>query len=311
MRKQTILIIGSQGQLGCALVEKDLNSNRGDQYIIIPYSRKDLDITDQDAVRDTVRSIKPDWVINAAAYTAVDLAESHQEQAYLVNTAAPGFLAMYLAEYGGKMLHISTDFVFAGDQAMAQQPQASTQPLSIYGQTKLAGENAVLAHLGNHGHAHILRTSWLYSTSGKNFLLTMLRLHQQCVEKSLPLRVVCDQLGCPTSAPSLAKACWAVLERSLLNPLSDVLHWSDAGVASWYDFAVAIGDLACENKLINAPAVVEPIATSQYPTPARRPAMSLLDCQSTREELALNPRHWRHELQAIIVKNRLLLKSYS
>jgi len=168
----------------------------------------------------------------------------------------------------------------------------------VYGASKAAGERAVAQVLGAgpEGKATILRTSWVYGPVGQNFLRTMLRLHAQRAASGEPLRVVADQVGCPTSTAGLARACWAVIAQQL----SGVLHWSEAGVASWYDFAVAIGELAAAAGLLDQAALVEPITTADYPTPARRPAYSLLDCSSSRQRLGLSPQHWRAALEEVI-----------
>jgi dTDP-4-dehydrorhamnose reductase len=168
----------------------------------------------------------------------------------------------------------------------------------VYGASKAAGEQAVgeLLGLGVDGYGAILRTSWVYGAVGKNFLLTMLRLHRNKASEGESLAVVADQVGCPTSTLGLAGACRALIERRL----SGVLHWSDAGAASWYDFAVAIGELAQAKGLLDQAALVRPLSTKDYPTPARRPAYSLLDCSGSRERLGLAAQHWRAALQEVL-----------
>ena len=199
---------------------------------------------------------------------------------------------------GGRLLQVSTDFVFNGQQGHPYQPDQLRQPLGIYGATKAAGEEAVEAVLGcgDSGAATILRTSWVYGPVGRNFLLTMLRLHRLKAEAGEPLSVVADQVGCPTSTLGLAQACWAVIQQQVAG----IHHWSDAGAASWYDFAVAIGELAAARGLIAKAAEVLPITAAQYPTPAQRPAYSLLDCTATRQQLHLQPQHWRAALEEVI-----------
>ena len=183
-----------------------------------------------------------------------------------------------------------------GAEFLAGVPAALV--LGMYGASKAAGEQAVeeLLGIGVDGHGAILRTSWVYGAVGKNFLLTMLRLHRDKASQGESLAVVADQVGCPTSTLGLAAACGALIERRL----SAVLHWSDAGAASWYDFALAIGELAQAKGLLEQPAPVRPLSTKDYPTPARRPAYSLLDCSGSRERLGLAAQHWRAALQEVL-----------
>ena len=200
--------------------------------------------------------------------------------------------------------------MFNGEQSHPYRPEDPRNPISAYGTSKAAGEQAVADALGTTDHAGpsgrvtILRTSWVYGPVGRNFLLTMLRLHCQKAAVGEPLRVVADQVGCPTSTAGLARACWAVIERRTTG----ILHWSDAGVASWYDFAVAIGELGEQIGLLETAAKVHPICTTDYPTPARRPSYSLLDCISTRAKLNLAPRHWRDALYDTFLHNQDGLK---
>ena len=228
--------------------------------------------------------------------------------ALIINTNLTATFKCFLASISdsSRLLQISTDFVFGGAQGHPYLPGDPRNPLGVYGASKAAGEQAVADalgtadHAGSSGRATILRTSWVYGPVGHNFLLTMLRLHRQKAAMGEPLRVVADQVGCPTSTAGLARACWAVIERRATG----VLHWSDAGVASWYDFAVAIGELGEQIGLLETAAKVQPICTTDYPTPARRPSYSLLDCTSTRAKLNLAPRHWRDALQDTFLHNK-------
>jgi dTDP-4-dehydrorhamnose reductase len=250
-----------------------------------------LDLADPEACRRAVAEYRPDWLINAGAYTAVDRAEAEPELAQAVNAAAPAAFAEALQASGGRLLQVSTDFVFNGAQGSPYQPHQPVQPLGVYGATKAAGEAAAAAALDPE-RLCILRTSWVYGPVGKNFLLTMLRLHREREQ----LRVVADQVGCPTATPGLAAACWAAIGQGVWG----VHHWSDAGAASWYDFAVAIGELGVQAGLLPRAAAVEPIPTAEYPTPAQRPSYSLLDCTATRAALQLPPEHWRSALQRVM-----------
>ena len=299
-----VLLTGSNGQLGQALRLLLPKAIKGEQLELIVTSRQGedgmmaLDLGDGEACRAAVVEHRPDWVLNAGAYTAVDRAETNSELAHRVNGAAPRAFAEALSTTGGRLLQVSTDFVFSGDQGHPYQPEQPRAPLGVYGASKAAGEQAVeeLLGLGVDGHGAILRTSWVYGAVGKNFLLTMLRLHRDKASQGESLAVVADQVGCPTSTLGLAGACRSLVERRL----SGVLHWSDAGAASWYDFAVAIGELAQAKGLLEKPAPVRPLSTKDYPTPARRPAYSLLDCTDSRERLGLTAQHWRSALQEVI-----------
>ncbi len=299
-----VLLTGSNGQLGQALRLSLPKAIKGEPLELIATSRQGgngmmaLDLGDRDACRAAVVEHRPDWVLNAGAYTAVDRAETDSQLAHRVNGEAPRAFAEALLSTGGRLLQVSTDFVFSGDQGHPYQPEQALAPLGVYGASKAAGEQAVgeLLGLGVDGYGAILRTSWVYGAVGKNFLLTMLRLHRNKASEGESLAVVADQVGCPTSTLGLAGACRALIERRL----SGVLHWSDAGAASWYDFAVAIGELAQAQGLLEQAALVRPLSTKDYPTPARRPAYSLLDCSGSRERLGLAAQHWRAALQEVL-----------
>lgn len=261
-----------------------------------------LDLADADACRDAVRRHRPDWVLNAGAYTAVDRAESESELAHAVNAGAPRAFAEALRETGGALLQLSTDFVFNGEQGHPYRPEQPRQPLGVYGASKAAAEEAIDQLLGGTGSGSsvhtgargvILRTSWVIGPVGHNFARTMLRLHRERPE----IAVVADQVGCPTSTATLAAACWRAITLAAPPP---ILHWSDAGAASWYDVAVAVGELALELGLLERTARVRPITSADYPTPARRPSYSLLECSSSRTALGLEPLHWRTALRQVL-----------
>ena len=287
-----VLVTGREGQLGRALLEAV-----PDEVEAIGSGRAELDLADPEACRQAVARQRPDWVLNAGAYTAVDRSESEPELARAVNAGAPAAFAEALAESGGRLLQVSTDFVFDGSQGQPYAPDHPLAPLGVYGATKAEGERLAIDRLGA-DRTCVLRTSWVYGPVGANFCLTMLRLHRQRAEAGQPLGVVADQVGCPTATAGLAAACWAAITRGVTGRH----HWSDAGAASWYDFAVAIGELGAAAGLLHRPADVVPIATSDYPTPARRPAYSLLDCRATRAALDLPPRHWRAALADVLAR---------
>jgi dTDP-4-dehydrorhamnose reductase len=251
---------------------------------VITLARAALDIVDAAAVLRTFTELKPDWVVNAAAFTAVDLAEDQSAEAFAVNDTAVAGLARAAAKVGCCLLHLSTDFVFDGSSNRAYLPGDATNPLSVYGASKLAGEQHVIANAGI-----VLRTSWVYAAAGKNFVLTMLRLMR---EKS-QLAVVCDQIGAPTWASSIGRAIWGLIGAPAAP---GIYHWTDLGVASWYDFAVAIQDEALARGLLTRPVPVAAISSREYPARATRPAFSLLDSAATRAAIKVPADHWRHNL---------------
>ena len=289
-----VLLTGAAGQLGQALI-----ASQPAGVDLIATSRAELDLADGAACRAAVQHHRPDWVLNGGAYTAVDKAEGEPALALAVNAGAPQAFAEALGQTGGRLLQLSTDFVFDGQQGSPYRPEQPLQPLGVYGSSKAEGERRALAALPE--STQVLRTSWVYGPVGKNFALTMLRLHRERPE----LGVVADQVGCPTSTLTLAAACWRLItlakEGAVLPPL---LHWSDAGAASWYDFAVAIGELGVELGLLQWAAMVKPLTTTEYPTLARRSSYSLLDCTATRQVLNLPAVHWRQALCQVLMVGR-------
>jgi dTDP-4-dehydrorhamnose reductase len=284
-----VLITGAGGQVGRALRELAPPNVR-----VSALTHADLDVADTQAVARAIREHQPQVIVNAAAYTAVDRAESEPELAQRVNATGAGTLAAAARESGARLVHISTDYVFDGAATIPYSPQAQTRPLGCYGRSKLAGEQAVLTTLPE--RALILRTAWVYAAQGRNFVHTMLRLMQA----SGAVRVVADQLGSPTTAGSIAAAIW----RLTASPqICGVHHWTDAGVASWYDFAVAIAEEGAALRLFTRPVTVIPIRTADYPTPAPRPAYSVLDCGSL-APLNLPSVHWRVRLRGVLEQIR-------
>jgi dTDP-4-dehydrorhamnose reductase len=282
------LLVGAGGQLGQALV-----AVRPADVELHAMTRAELDASDADAVRRVVDVFKPHVILNAAAYTAVDKAESDVEAAQLGNVQAPRNLALAARDAGARLLHVSTDFVFDGTQSTPYKPSDATAPLGVYGRTKLQGEHAVLEVLPR--HSLIVRTAWVYAAHGKNFLRTMLRLMQ---ERGV-VRVVADQVGTPTCTQSLAEVLW----RFAAKPdLSGVYHWTDAGVASWYDFAVAIAEEAVARGVLKTMPEVTPIASHEFLTPVKRPAYSVLDKTATHTALQLTPVHWRVRLREVMAQ---------
>jgi dTDP-4-dehydrorhamnose reductase len=260
------------------------------QHELFIRTRAEVDIADAESLDRALAEAKADWVVNGAAYTAVDLAEEKPELAAAINDAAVGVLAAAAARAGARLLHLSTDFVFDGASNRAYLPHDPPNPLGVYGATKLAGEKRAL---DGGCAAIVLRTAWVYAAAGKNFVLTMLRLMREREQ----VRVVADQIGTPTWATGIACAIRDFLEA---QAPAGVYHWTDLGVASWYDFAVAIQDEALERGLLKRAVAIVPIATSEYPTRARRPAFSVLDSSATREVVAAPALHWRHNLRMML-----------
>lgn len=283
--KKRVVVVGAGGQLGC-----ELQRTVGPELECIALGRAQLDIGDRAAVAASLADLAPQLVINAAAYTAVDGAESDPAGARRANVEGVQHLAQACRAQDCRLIHVSTDFVFDGESAHPYAPDSATAPLGEYGRSKLAGE---LAAQGILDDALIVRSGWVYSSSGSNFVKTMLRLMGQRAE----LQVVADQVGTPTWARGLAQALWAAAQRPQLN---GIYHWSDAGVCSWYDFAVAIGEEACARGLLPAPVRVRPIPASEYPTAARRPAYSVLDKAGSWRDLEIEGVHWRQQLRAML-----------
>ncbi|MEM8695291.1 MAG: dTDP-4-dehydrorhamnose reductase [Pseudomonadota bacterium] len=272
-----IAIFGAGGQLGRALQgTRPLGSK------LLALTRTDLDIADPDAVDRIVGAGRADIVINTAAYNAVDAAEADTETAFLINGEAPGYMAQSCAKHGARFVHLSTDYVFDGTGDDPIAPGSAANPISVYGRSKRAGEEAVLAH----SDTLVVRTSWLYGGYGSNFLTTMLRLMGERDE----LGIVADQIGVPTHTESLALGIWALAKAQA----SGIHHFTDNGITTWHGFASAIEEKARSVGLIGG-CDVRPITTEEYPTPAARPRYSVLDCTDT-WTITGEPRAWDEEL---------------
>ena len=284
-----VLITGANGQLGYEL-QRSVISGYVSGYECIAADRQTLDISDATAVEAFVAEHKPDVIINAAAYTAVDKAEEETELAIAINTQGAANLANVAKANHCKLVQISTDFVFDGKACSPYPVDAKTNPDGYYGKTKRDGDNKVIDILGD--DALIIRTSWLYSAHGNNFVKTMLRFMAEREE----LGIISDQVGTPTWANSLAKAVWQAIE---LNT-TGIHHWSDAGVASWYDFAYAIMEEGIALGLLDKPIKINAITTADYPTPASRPCYSVMDKTTTWDALNIKSEHWRVALRSMM-----------
>lgn len=285
-----ILLTGANGQVG-----EELRQTLAPLGTVTAIDRTRWDLAQPEAILKIIEDVQPTLIVNAAAYTAVDKAESEPELALLVNGQAPGILAEAAEKSGAGLIHISTDYVFDGKSSRPYLESDPTNPLGEYGKSKLAGEVAIRAVCPNH---MIVRTAWVYGVQGKgNFVKTMLRLGAQREE----LRVVTDQIGSPTWAKDLAIAI-AQLAPQLNSATAGTYHYTNSGVCSWYDFAIAIFE---EAKTLGFPLQVErviPITTEEYPTPATRPPFSVLSLRKTSALLGGAPPHWRQSLQKMLVE---------
>lgn len=280
-----ILISGKTGQ-----VALELQKHLGGLGELIVLGRNDLDLSKPEQIRAQVRAHRPDLIINAAAHTAVDLAESEPELAFAINGIAPGVFAEEAAALGIPLIHYSTDYVFDGNKPAPYTEDDTPNPLGVYGKSKLAGERAIAATGAEH---LILRTSWVYSTHGKNFLLTMQRLLQERPE----LRVVADQIGAPTWAGTIARSTRLLIERWQAAEAGawGVYHLTAQGETSWFGFTQAIAEhLSAQGKPC---ATLEPIPASAYPTPAARPQNSRLDCSRLEREWQVAQPTWQNALR--------------
>lgn len=290
-----ILITGASGQLG-----QELTYTAPTDSEVLAVSRAELDIADQSEVLKCLEAFRPHIVINAAAYTQVDKAESEPELAFAVNCDGPRYLAEACSEVNSALIHISTDFVFDGNGARAYEVDSPTNPLGAYGTSKRDGEIAIIeSSLENYT---IIRTSWVYSRFGSNFLKTMLRL----MSSRDSLGVVADQIGSPTSAYRLAEIIWKIARRIEDNQFDSnglnqkLFHWSDAGVATWYDFAVAIYRASLQRGLLDRKVAITGITAAEYPLPALRPGFSVLNTFDIRKALELPCNHWGDELEMML-----------
>lgn len=279
---KNVLVTGGKGQLACCL--KDISNGLTDyKFIYVDYD--ELDITEKGEVNSFFKEQGILYCINCAAYTAVDKAENEKELAKSINCDGARNLAEACNQFGATFIQISTDFVFDGQQSVPYQESDKTNPISIYGITKLEGELETAKILREH---FVIRTSWLYSEHGNNFLKTMLRLGTERDE----LNVVCDQIGSPTYAGDLAKVILKIITEK--SNCFGTYHYSNEGVASWYDFSMAIFDLAEVN------CKVVPIKTKDYPTPAKRPTYSVMDKSKIKEVLNIEIPYWRGSLKKLL-----------
>ena len=282
-----IAIIGKSGQLAFEL-SRELKTTK---HNVTYFGREDIDITSTASVEEKLSPLSLEVVINASAYTAVDKAEEDTEACNAVNALAVKNLAAFCKASGAFMVHVSTDYVFNGHKGSPYLTDDPIEPQGAYGRSKAEGEKALLETLPE--ASCLIRTAWVYSSHGNNFVKTMLRL----MADKPQLTVIDDQVGTPTWAKGLAEVCLC----AAVNKTVGVYHWTDEGVASWYDFALAIQELGVEKELLDKVIPVLPIPTSQYPTPAKRPHYSVLDKQTARKAFAsCQPTHWRKQLDSML-----------
>ena len=282
---KSVLLLGAAGQLG-----RLVQAHKPDNIRMAGKTHQDFDITDSMTLKTVIAEVKPDIVINCAAYTAVDKAESEPETAYRVNAEAPGNLAALL-DPASKLIHLSTDFVFSKHSANPYKPGDKPDPVSVYGKSKLAGEEIILRQ--REQNSIILRVSWLYSATGRNFVTSMLRL----MRGDKDLNVIGDKFGTPTSAHRLADIIWKL---ALSETGNGIYHWSDRGVISWYDFAVEIMEQALQSGILDQAVKITSIPSAAYPTPAERPMYSALDSSGTESVLGIKTSSWQEELGKVL-----------
>jgi dTDP-4-dehydrorhamnose reductase len=279
-----VLLLGASGQLGSAL-----QKTRPRGVNLIACRRADIDLAACEDVEKLVAANSVQLIVNAAAYTAVDKAETEEALAFRVNAQSVASVARAAQRMGARLVHVSTDYVFDGTKGAPYLPDDPAAPLGVYGRSKRQGELEVLAGCEN---SLIVRTAWVYAEQGTNFVKTMLRL----MADKPQLRVIADQIGTPTYAASLAQALWALAR----TDRSGILHYTDSGVASWYDFACAIQEEALAVGLLKKPVPILPIPTSDYPTPAKRPLFSILDKSQSWALLGQPANHWRTNLRTML-----------
>lgn len=293
-----ILLTGSSGQLG-----QEIISQKPSSIELIQSNRNSIDLQNPTSCLNAIDDSKPDWIINCGAYTNVEKAEIESNKAMQINALAPKIFAKKLKLNGGKILQISTDYVFDGTKNIPYRTLDKKNPINTYGLSKSKAEDYIEGILTGTNQGLILRSSWVMGSTGKNFALTMIKLHQE--KKNI--KVVSDQFSSPTSTNSLATACWRLIdvyEKNIDGNLKSprIFHWSDSGIASWYEIAIAVGEIALEEGLIKKQAKVIPISTSEYLSKTKRPSFSCLDCTSTSKFLNLNQKPWKKGLRDVIKK---------
>lgn len=289
-----VILTGASGQLG-----KTLANSKPKGVDLIQLTRNELNLENSEECFNIIKYYQPDWVLNTAAYTSVDLAESQIEKAYKINYEAPKQFSEALSLYEGRLLHISTDFVFNGNTSSPYQPNDKVDAINIYGKSKAAGEKIIQEILGDKALSTIIRTSWLMSPFGDNFALTMLKL----MHRKEVISVVNDQFGSPTSCESLARTCWQIIilkSQNKIHCLPEIFHWSNLGKASWYDVAILIWNISKELNFPLMTSKINKVSSKRYPTKAKRPNYSVLDSTATSEFLNIKNICWKDAIKVIL-----------
>jgi len=284
MSKPLILVTGANGQLGWCLQNKAAEYN---QFEFLFVGREQLDLANKDTIQHFLFEYKPSFIINCAAYTAVDKAETDMENALKINAIAVGEMAKYCAATNAVFVTISTDYVFDGNGTKPYMVTEATNPVNYYGYTKWLGEKLSLE---NNSNSIIIRTSWVYCEHGNNFVKTMLRLMKEKTE----INVVNDQIGCPTYAPSLADAILKIICQLPEKKYRGIYHFSNTGNISWFNFATAIKEIAALN------CTIHPVATTTFPTPAKRPAYSCMNTSKIEKDFSIEITNWQTALTKCI-----------
>ena len=293
-----ILITGSEGQLG-----RSLNKLKPLDFSLINCPKSKLDLTNKFEIKNTIYSYRPDWIINCGAYTKVLEAENNHKLAYSLNQTAPKQISEILSETGGKLIHLSTDYVFDGKSNKPYKVNDIKNPINIYGASKAAGEREVENIFKDTCQATILRTSGIIGPFGKNFSETMLQLFSDREN----VNVICDQISSPTSSLRLSFVIWEIIKkfskRNISHTMPKIMHYSDDGICSWYDVACKINELAFENQLIKKKVKISPISSNQFHENVKRPKFSKLDSSETHKILNLKPIHWEESIKSYL-KNK-------
>ncbi len=283
-----VLLTGGSGQLGKSIL--DLKPK---EIEIFKPNKLELNLFSEDSCYEAIFKYKPDWIINCAAYTNVDKAEQEKDVAYKINSLAPKYFANAIKEYSGNFLQISTDYVFDGLKGSPYKPNDLKSPINFYGYTKAKGEDFITELLSDSKKVNIIRTSWLMSPYGKNFALTILKKLNEQKE----LKIISDQVGSPTTTYILAKACWqTIVLKSKGYEIPEIMHCTNSGVASWYNIASALEEIARELNLIKNQVNILPIKSEEYPTLAKRPFYSVLDYSYSLQRLSIKPIKWRNAI---------------
>tara|TARA_B100001250_G_scaffold382136_1_gene375034 strand:+ start:132 stop:1028 length:897 start_codon:yes stop_codon:yes gene_type:complete len=291
--KELILLTGGNGQLGCTFSEVFNSSGLIKGYELQAVDIEDINFLNREEINTALSFYAPSVIVNCGAYTAVDQAEKDFELVEKINGEAVADMAEWARKEKSRLIQVSTDFVFDGAKRTPYLPSDLTNPLGVYGKTKLKGEKYILDKLPHHGV--VIRTSWLYSEFCSNFVKSMLDLMSEKNE----LRIVSDQLGSPTSTHSLVEVLFKIIDN---KSVSGIFHWCDGGEISWFDFAIEIQEQAFELGILEDQVPIRAIDTSAYPTLARRPAYSVLDRRMTIDELRINETIWKNELRKVIAK---------